>query len=423
VKETDMQRRKFLEMMGGAGLAAGLPWWAGGASAGEPRAPFEGPYYLNIVAHGGMDQSSWGDPRNDPAMNVYPDGATAGRVGNLWYAPMGRNREIFEKYHDRMLVFNGLEVTGGHSSGRRWQTTGRKASGYPSLGSLYATCVGQGLSIPWLLTAKYGQATGGLTPYSRIGGDALKQLGAPNRYDVNIGHQREAVVAAVQRYRIERLEALRAQQGHLPFARRNLDNLQQARVGTEMLDRIQAALPETIESPAHQAMVQFAAGVTAVATIDGPGNWDTHGEHPIRTNLLCSGLADIIDQAWKWAEHFGIDDRLVIHISSDVGRSPTFNARGGKDHHAYGTATLMMKNAPWGNRVVGISGPRHQGVRIDPATLQANPDGVRLEPSHIHRALRQLLGIDQHPLALKLPFDTPEVDVLNPANTSPVLPG
>ncbi|MES9878324.1 MAG: hypothetical protein ABW162_18260 [Candidatus Sedimenticola sp. PURPLELP] len=417
-----MQRRKFLQLMGGAGLAAGLPGWSTQLLAAGSAKPFEGPYYLNFALSGGMDQSSWGDPRHDPAMNRYPGGANAGKAGRLWYAPMGRNKEIFQKYHKRMLVFNGLRVTVSHSVSGRLQATGRTAQGYPALASLYASCVGEGLPIPWFVS-DIGGPNAGLTPHTRIGGKAIKQLGNPNILTADIQHQRPEVVDAVKRYRLERLAAQSQEQGVMPFARNSIDKLHQARLGTDLLDRLADAMPEgDFESPEHQAIVQFAAGVTASATTR-VGGWDTHKEHPNATGGCCTRLATAIEQAWKWAEHFGIDDKLVIHISSDTGRTPTLNAGGGKDHGGSSTNTIMMKNQNWTNRVVGITGPRHQILKINPSTLQADTDGVVMNPAHVHRALRQILGIDKHPLARQFSFGEAEIDVLNPSKSSPVRPG
>ena len=248
-------------------------------------------------------------------------------------------------------------------------------------------------------------------------------MGAPNLFNTDIKHQRQEVVDSIKRYRLARLEELQKQQKHLPFAKQSISNLQQARLGTEMFDRLNAALPDTFEGDAHQAMVQFAAGVTASATIRSRGGWDTHNAHVTKIDSLCTNMGDIIDQAWKWAETLGIADQLVIHISSDVGRTPRFNSKSGKDHWAYGSSTIMMKNAPWGNRVVGMTGPKHQGTKINPMTLQADSNGVQLNPAHLQRALREILGIDQHPLALKFAFNEAEVDTLNPNNTSPVITG
>ena len=42
---------------------------------------------------------------------------------------------------------------------------------------------------------------------------------------------------------------------------------------------------------------------------------------------------------------------------------------------------------------------------INPHTLQLQPtDGTLMRPEHMHHALRQFAGIDQHPLSLKFPL-------------------
>ena len=54
----------------------------------------------------------------------------------------------------------------------------------------------------------------------------------------------------------------------------------------------------------------------------------------------------------------------------------------------------MEANPPGGNRVFGASGPRHEQLKINPATGAVDPvNGKIIAPRHIHAALRKYLGI------------------------------
>ena len=76
-----------------------------------------------------------------------------------------------------------------------------------------------------------------------------------------------------------------------------------------------------------------------------------------------------------------------------------------------------MKNQNWTNRVVGVSGPAHEKVKIDPATLQpVTSGGVQLETAHVHQALRQILGIENHPLSQRFNFNVEHCLVYRPTN-------
>jgi hypothetical protein len=90
----------------------------------------------------------------------------------------------------------------------------------------------------------------------------------------------------------------------------------------------------------------------------------------------------------------GIANRIFIRIYSEFGRTP-LNSGNGKDHHSVGTQILMEATPPaWGNRVFGASGPRHQQVKVDPATGAVDPvNGKVMAPRHVHAAMRKYLGI------------------------------
>ena len=69
---------------------------------------------------------------------------------------------------------------------------------------------------------------------------------------------------------------------------------------------------------------------------------------------------------------------------------------------------------------IALGGPGHEKIDIDPVTLQPLEGGERLRTAHVQRTLRRILGIDGHPLAQTYALDVPEIDLLNPAYSSPV---
>jgi hypothetical protein len=90
----------------------------------------------------------------------------------------------------------------------------------------------------------------------------------------------------------------------------------------------------------------------------------------------------------------GISNRLFVRIYSEFGRTP-LNSGNGKDHHEVGCTVLMEANAPWGNRVFGASGPKHEARRINPTTGAIdNTNGIVIRPRHIHAAMREYLGFE-----------------------------
>lgn len=162
-------------------------------------------------------------------------------------------------------------------------------------------------------------------------------------------------------------------------------------------------------------MITAAAGLTTTGTF-GTSGWDSHQGSDNRQISALRRLTRLVDYLWTKAETLGVADRLVVHITSDVGRTPGYNARDGKDHASVGADIVMKKGATWGNRTVGASGPLHEKQSIDPATLAIdNNNGIRLQPRHVQSELRKLLGLDSHPLAQQFPLAAEPVALFNPS--------
>ncbi|MEZ4471616.1 MAG: DUF1501 domain-containing protein [bacterium] len=94
-------------------------------------------------------------------------------------------------------------------------------------------------------------------------------------------------------------------------------------------------------------------------------------------------------------------DKLVVMVGSDFGRTPSYNSGNGKDHWSVTSVILMGAGIP-GNKVIGASDARHRPLKISPSTLQPDENGLRIEPGHIHLALRRLAGIEDSEPVRKL---------------------
>ena len=142
----------------------------------------------------------------------------------------------------------------------------------------------------------------------------------------------------------------------------------------------------------------------------------THNDHDFGHEPGLAAVADCIDYLWSYAEEQGIADRMTVLISSDFGRTPHYNSTNGKDHWPINSMVIMEKNAPWGNRVVGLTDEGHNAYKINPTTLLRDDlNGTNIYPKHIHQALRTYLGIDSHPLIGRFQFSQAEnFDFFNP---------
>ena len=62
-----------------------------------------------------------------------------------------------------------------------------------------------------------------------------------------------------------------------------------------------------------------------------------------------------------------------------------------------------------GDRVIGSTDGGFKANKIDPGTLQPADGGIKLQPNHVHKALRKLGGLNGSPVTS--PFELPGEDV------------
>ncbi|MGI9304624.1 MAG: DUF1501 domain-containing protein [Gammaproteobacteria bacterium] len=418
-----MQRRRFIKFAGAAGFTTLIPWWRPGLAQ---TALYTGTVFMNIHARGAWDTSSFCDPKNDPQINRWAENAQAGNAGNLRYAPFAGNQAFFNKYFDRMLVINGIDgETNSHEAGLRHSQSGRLASGYPPFEGLAGIVLGAGLPLYFLANGPYREtADGAVLASSAPGNDGLGNLLLPNRNPEGQNIHPEAALDIARRHQLDRLRALAAG-SHLPRMKRGVSELIAGKSGDDALrtfgegfqnlDRndLTGARNDMVDD-IHLALLASAAGLCVSANFDA-ADFDTHSDHDRNQARALRRLTNAVDYLWVKADELGVAERIVLVLTSDFSRTPRYNDGNGKDHWSVGSTVIMQKDAPWGNRVVGATNGRHDAVRINPMTLQPDDSGIKLEPKHIHQALRTLSGIDGDPLVQRFALDAEDVDFFNPA--------
>jgi uncharacterized protein (DUF1501 family) len=156
---------------------------------------------------------------------------------------------------------------------------------------------------------------------------------------------------------------------------------------------------------AQLATVAFSAGV-AVSVNLSIGGFDTHSNHDTNQTEQLMLLFRGVDYLVSQLAAAGILDRTTIMIGSDFGRTPYYNDGNGKDHWNITSMMFMGAGVP-GGRLIGASDAGFKAKTVDPASLTPSDDpnvGKRIETKHVHRALRRLAKIDQHPFAAQFPL-------------------
>lgn len=423
-----MDRRDFLKVASAAGLSVVSPVVYGeNGIKDRPRRsyqPYEGNLYLFVNASGGWDPTSLCDPKGaayegDPErMNNYL-ADDIGQAGNIRYAPVAGNQAFFDKYYERTLVVNGIDMrTNGHEAGNRHTWSGRLSEGYPSLAAYMAAHKGPEQPLAFLSFGAYAE-TAGLVARTRSGNiGALQRLAFPGRQnpedeasDFHSTRAQELILKAQK----DREIALLERQG-LPRIRRSMSTLFTSRAGSNELRRLTEYLPEQfsdnqIGEQAQLAIAAFRAGVCISANLS-TGGFDTHGNHDESHFPRLQNLTEGLDVLWEEAEAQGVADRIVVCVGSDFGRTPGYNEGNGKDHWPISSMMFMGAGIP-GNKVIGASTERHQAMPMNLDTLQLDSGGENIEPGNICQALRELSGTSGTDIASMFPIENQSVPLFS----------
>jgi uncharacterized protein (DUF1501 family) len=186
------------------------------------------------------------------------------------------------------------------------------------------------------------------------------------------------------------------QTSSLPLTKQQVSEVMLARTGDNNLNRLVSLLPERVssglEGQAEVAVAAFSSGIAVSANMH-IGGFDTHGDHDQRHANRLTQLLEGVDHLWDQIVSAGLQDRTTVLVASDFGRTPFYNDGNGKDHWNV-TSVMAMGAGVRGNRVVGGTDDHVEALKINPQTLQLDPNGITITPEHVYVALRQMAGIN-----------------------------
>ncbi len=427
-----MRRRDFIKTLAAAGLCAGQPWLNSPVQAAT-LTPYKGKFFVSISADGGWDVTSFCDPKANSAINHWAGSQSVQSIQDspIQYAPFAHNSDFFQTHHKNMLVINGIDCqTNAHEAGVRHVWSGQLGHGYPSFSAIAAATLGANLPLAYISNGGYKE-TSGITQYTLMQDPtSLKKLVFPNQFlDYDSGgdwdpakqYHRSATMAIVQRAKMDRLTRLRGRNQLTPKQVNSLNDLFNARVGVDQLAPLAQTMPDTLVSntdndgewnplmrQAQIALASYEAGLCVAADLTMWG-FDTHSEHDVKHTTALQKLQNGIDYLWQEAARRGIDDKLVVLVSSDFGRTPEYNDGDGKDHWPITSSIIMSKGQSWTNQVVGATSNSHDALKIDPTTLALNDAGIIIQPKHIQQAMRRLAGIEEHTISQMFPLGAEDI--------------
>jgi len=421
-----MDRRDFFRFAGAAGLCVTPSLRQALAEEGNPE-PLDLPevnphglFFVQVQAFGGWEPTMLCDPKGN-LNRTYGEGDIL-TAGNINYAPMGAQwNTFFQTNYQRMVVFNGVDAqTNAHIPGLEHTCSGRLGASYPNIAALVAGFQGPQLPVALLSFGGYEQTRGVVTTTREIDTERLGGIIFPDRVSPVDGaselyHSQRArdLIGIARRTRAERTRA----GVRLPKIGQSMDSLYSTRLGSDELKRLETLIKPGMGS-VDMAIASYQAGICTAVNFSpyrgGDLGFDTHVNHDnVHVNAMNTLLA-LVNKVWAKAEAAGIAHRTVMLINSEFGRTPGYNSNDGKDHWPI-TSMILISGMPEfkGNRVLGRTNEGHAPIPLEPATLEPAGDGVSgivLQPSHVHRGVRDLLGMKGAPLDERFPISS-DVDL------------
>lgn len=397
-----MRRRGFLKGALRTGVAGAVGLRLPLALANDGHLSYQGKLLLSVQARGGWDPTCFCDPKtntpDEPIINRWAEEIDeVPWAGNLPYAPFADNAAFFDKYHDRMLVINGIDMqTNSHDIGTVHAWTGRGNEAFPTLSAVHAAHHAPDAT---LACASFGAYTRGaaLLPVVDFGyggnsvNSRLANIAEPAR-----GYFHASDWKNIQRHHAMSMTRLKSQaeMDAMPAKQRTLARFDDAFNGAGGLAAFADALRSLGSTNAWEvAIAAFKAGVAASADVTY-GGFDTHTDNDEGQAARLTGLTNAVDDLWNLAEEHNLADRLIVVIGSEFGRTNYYNENDGKDHWPIGSLIVMEKHQPWTDRVVAATDPLHFALPVDPQTLEPNPNGKIIYPNEVHKALRRHLGLE-----------------------------
>lgn len=448
-----MKRREFIRMLCAAGITAPFaPYWLRAAEAAEQ--PYNGDLLLFINAQGGWDPVQFCDPKGDLRSDF--DATDIETAGNLRYAPLEWNgqpyaSDFFGSYHEQLVVIQGVNMqTNAHGPGVTNAFQGSFASGFPTLSAAFAAVAAPDLPMAYMVTGNY-RSTGNLLPYTAISqADLIASLARPNKGNLNNNlpgtRIPDDVFDMVDAARRARLDRLLSDDHMMPRRRRMLEYFLSAVEGSRAVENLGAILPadgfqsldehgyeNDLVKQADVILHAMAAGITAAADAEFLDNrFDTHADHSEQQGRMLARLVYGIRFVWQRAAAIDartgsdLSNRLVLVINSDFGRTPAINSDGGTDHWPTSSVIVMRRNFAVngiGDRTVGYStnDGRYLPGRVNPVTLAVDESGgIELTSAHVHKALRNYLGIGTSPVLANVGFPgTADVNMFTAGYSTP----
>ena len=412
-----MKRRDFMQLMAATGLTLVNPIASRSAFAADPDN-----FVVTVMASGGWDATMFCDPKgNTPQggngfINPFAkdDIKSAAQGSPIKYAPIvsgqtdtGSFDTLFTSHHNKMVVLNGIKVSGSHGYGLQDASAG--SSVYPTIGAMVAASHGTNLSNGFI---SFGGSGGGDNPFGAAAITRISDIDSINLLSQTNSYQSQSVYDLVDQAKRKSAQNLQTQLS-LPSRRRATGQLFNAMNSTASISSLVSYIPGTIADgmvgQAELISAGFASGMSVAGNIK-ISPFDSHSGNDGTQSKYLQEVASAVNRLWEMAAQYGYEDKLTVIMLSEGGRGPFYNSDQGKDDIGE-TSMVIMNSRIAGNRVVQATDDAYGVHALNPNTHQMDESGEIIAPKHIHKELRQLLGINSL-LVDKYPLDGADFNLL-----------
>lgn len=400
-----LSRRRLLQLSAAPLL---LPRRLLAATGGDRRLLF-------VFANGGWDPT-WGfAPMYDASgVDSNPDGepASVGELGYVASEDAPHMATFFETYADRTCQVHGFEVRSiTHERCKRLLFTGKSASDADDWPSIVAGN-SAGYLLPHVVVSGPSYTSSYTASVVRLGetGQLSRLLDGSALTETADGGQPLGATAAsaVERFRLARAEAWARQAGRgraeaigEALVRANEDLREIAQIDDVDLGAglVGGAGGFSALTPALDCLER---GYARSAIVSHGGlfdvGWDTHSDAAQQTanfEVLFEDLIRLMEELDSRAGPSGgtLADETTVIVLSEMGRSPTINGTGGKDHWTF-TSALFIGAGVAGGRSIGGYDDSLLGRRIDLASGELTEQGTLLGAEHVGATILALAGIE-----------------------------
>ena len=399
-----LSRRQLLRL----GLLSGfvpLPLLSASAAATRDRK------FLFVFCPGGWDQLVVFCTRFNEGADRYSE-AEASEAGGVPFVDSESRpsvRAFFEDWGDRAAIINGLKVPSvSHEICRRLMMTGSSLLGHDDWYSLLGSRATEDLPMPSVHIQGPIYPVSTLSSVVRVGNAGqLPALLDGSALTDWADRPHEAPAAAVAEledaFLSARLSALTAStsgryKGYVEgqaAARARILRIQDlagalvVESGATLADQ-GAIVADCLEQGVSRAGMIAMEGVAA--------GWDTHASNlfqDVSFESLFEGLGQIMTDLASRSGHSGgsLLDETTVVVLSEMGRVPSLNIAGGKDHWTW-TSAMIVGSGVAGGQAVGAYNEQIEGELIDIGSGEVSADGAYLTPAHLGATLLALADID-----------------------------